>query len=92
MGRHRKALAQDAAGREKSQRRSEIRERAARLTPAERSVMDLIVQGQPNKVMAKQLDMSIRTIESRRHEVFTKMGVESVAELVRLAIEGELTA
>ncbi len=88
----RKALAQDAAGREKSQRRSEIRERAARLTPAERSVMDLIVQGQPNKVMAKQLDMSIRTIESRRHEVFTKMGVESVAELVRLAIEGELTA
>ena len=52
--------------------------------------MNLIVQGQPNKVIAKQLNMSIRTVESRRHEVFTKMGVESVAELVRLAIEGEL--
>ncbi len=54
--------------------------------------MNLIVQGKPNKVIAKQLNMSIRTMESRRHEVFTKMGVESVAELVRLAIEGELVA
>ena len=61
------------------------------LTPAERTVMGLIVQGKPNKIIAKQLNISIRTIESRRHEVFTKMGVESVAELVRLAIEGELT-
>jgi FixJ family two-component response regulator len=88
----RKALAQEAAGRAKSQLRCEIQERAARLTPAERTVMNLIVQGQPNKIIAKQLNMSIRTIENRRHEVFTKMGVQSVAELVRLAIEGELVA
>jgi FixJ family two-component response regulator len=88
----RKALAQEAAGRAEVQRRGEIRERAALLTPAERTVMNLIVQGKPNKVIAKQLNTSIRTVESRRHEVFTKMGVESVAELVRLAIEGELTA
>ncbi|MGO8689677.1 MAG: response regulator transcription factor [Thermoguttaceae bacterium] len=86
----RKALAQEAAGRAKTQRRSEIQERAAGLTPAERTVMNLIVQGQPNKIVAKQLNLSIRTVESRRHEVFTKMGVQSVAELVRLAIEGEL--
>jgi FixJ family two-component response regulator len=38
------------------------------------------------------LDLSTRTVESRRHEVFVKMGVESVAELVRLAIDGQLTA
>jgi two-component system, LuxR family, response regulator FixJ len=86
----RKALAQDAAGRAKTERRCEIQERVALLTPAERTVMNLIIQGKPNKIIAKQLNMSIRTIESRRHEVFTKMGVESVAELVRLAIEGEL--
>jgi two-component system, LuxR family, response regulator FixJ len=86
----RKALAQEAVGRAELQRRREIHQRAARLTPAERAVMNLIVQGKPNKVIAKQLNMSIRTIESRRHEVFTKMGVQSVAELVRLAIEGEL--
>ena len=36
-----------------------------------------------NKIIAKQLDISVRTIESRRHEVFAKMKVESVAELVR---------
>jgi two-component system, LuxR family, response regulator FixJ len=87
----RKALAQEAAGRAEAQRRGEIRQRATELTPAERNVMNLIVQGKPNKIIAKQLDMSIRTIESRRHEVFAKMQVESVAELVRLAIEGELT-
>ncbi len=87
----RKALAQEAAGRAEAQRRGEIQQRAASLTPAERAVMNLIVQGKPNKIIAKQLNMSVRTIESRRHEVFAKMGVESVAELVRLAIEGELT-
>ncbi len=86
----RKALAQDAATRGEAQRRGEIRQRAERLTVAERSVMNLIVQGKPNKSIAKELGLSIRTIESRRHEVFIKMEVESVAELVRLAIEGEL--
>jgi two-component system, LuxR family, response regulator FixJ len=86
----RRALAQEASGRAATERRDEIRDRVAVLTPAERAVMNLIIQGKPNKVIAKQLDMSIRTIESRRHEVFTKMGVDSVAELVRLAIEGEL--
>jgi hypothetical protein len=37
-----------------------------------------------------KLNASIRTIEGRRHEVFEKMGVESVAALVRLVIEGQL--
>jgi two-component system, LuxR family, response regulator FixJ len=86
----RNALAQEAAGQAEAQRRGDIQQRAAALTPAERDVMNMIVQGKPNKVIAKQLNMSIRTIEGRRHEVFAKMGVESVAELVRLALEGEL--
>ena len=88
----RRALTQEAACRAEVQRRREILARLARLTPAERIVMNLIVQGKPNKTIAKQLDLSTRTVESRRHEVFTKMGVESVAELVRLAIDGQLTA
>jgi two-component system, LuxR family, response regulator FixJ len=86
----RRALAQEAAGRAEAHRRRDIQARAALLTPAERHVMDLMVQGKPNKVIAKQLDLSIRTVEGRRHEVFAKMKVQSVAELVRLAIEGEL--
>jgi FixJ family two-component response regulator len=86
----RKALAHEAAIRAKDQRRSQIQERAAMLTSAERTVMNLIVQGKSNKSIAKQLDLSVRTIENRRHDVFDKMGVESVAELVRQTIEGEL--
>jgi FixJ family two-component response regulator len=88
----RKALAQEAAGRAEAQRRADIQRRAGLLTPAERAVMNLVVQGKPNKLIAKQLGLSARTVESRRHEVFTKMGVQSVAELVRLSIEGELLA
>ena len=86
----RKALTRDAAARAGTRRRREIKERADLLTPAERTVMRMIVQGQPNKIIAKQLNASIRTIESRRHKVFATMGVESVAQLVRLAIEGAL--
>jgi len=86
----RKALARDAAARAETRRRCEIKERADLLTPDERTVMQMIVQGQPNKSIATQLNTSIRTIEGRRHKVFAKMGVESVATLVRLAIEGQL--
>jgi FixJ family two-component response regulator len=44
----------------------------------------------PNKTIAKRLDVSLRTVENRRREVFAKMGVDSVAGLVRLVIEGGL--
>jgi two-component system, LuxR family, response regulator FixJ len=86
----RNAIAQETAGRAESARDAEIQARAAKLTPSERAVMDLIVQGKPNKFIAAQLDMSIRTVENRRHEVFAKMGVTSVAELVKLALESKL--
>jgi two-component system, LuxR family, response regulator FixJ len=86
----RNALAQDAARRAESERYSEIQEHAVQLTPAEHTVMNLIVQGKPNKFIATKLNLSLRTVENRRHEVFVKMGVTSVAELVKLAIEGKL--
>ena len=87
----RKALAQDAASRAEAQRRGEIRQRAERLDAgrAQRDESDRPGQAEQD-ASPSELDLSIRTIESRRHEVFIKMGVESVAELVRLAIEGEL--
>jgi two-component system, LuxR family, response regulator FixJ len=86
----RNGLAQDAARRVESERYTEIQDRAAQLTPAERTVMNMIVQGKPNKFVATQLKLSVRTVENRRREVFTKMGVNSVAELVKVAIEGKL--
>lgn len=57
------------------------------LTPREREVMDLIVEGKPNKVIAQDLEMSERTVEIHRSRVMEKMGVRSVAQLVRMAIE-----
>ncbi len=86
----RNALSRDAAAHAETQRRRKISDRAKLLTPTERDVMRMIVRGQPNKLIAKQLSTSMRTIEARRHQVFAKMEVESVAELVRLAIEGKL--
>jgi len=82
----RAALAADSASRADHRQRREIRDRIARLTPAERKVMDMIVQGKPNKTIAHELDISVRTVENRRREVFAKLQADSVAQLVRLAI------
>jgi len=86
----RRALAEDASGRADHDRRREIRDRIAELTGAERKVMDMMVKGKPNKVIAARLDVSIRTVENRRREVFAKMKADSVAELVRMVIDADV--
>ena len=83
----RSALTRDATYRKRSQRMREIRERLDRLTSKEASVLDLLLKGRPNKLMAAELKVSERTVENRRREVFRKTETSSVAELVRLAIE-----
>lgn len=84
----RNALTRDATSRQRSLRMREIRERLDRLTRKEVSVLDLILKGRPNKLMAAELKVSERTVENRRREIFRKTETKSVAELVRLAIEG----
>ena len=86
----RKALARDAQRWEGVQRQREVRSRVDQLTPGERAVMDLIVQGQPNKTIARKLEISVRAVENRRSAIFTKMQADSVAELVRLVIDAKL--
>ena len=83
----RSALTRDATYRQRSMRMREIRERLERLTPKEVSVLDLILKGRANKLMAAELKVSERTVENRRREIFQKSETSSVAELVRLAIE-----
>jgi two-component system response regulator FixJ len=46
-----------------------------------------MLQGTSNKAMAAKLDVSLRTIENRRRKVFSKLRVESVAELVALVLK-----
>jgi two-component system response regulator FixJ len=82
----RTALAQDAENRRQRAGRQQARQRIARLTPGERRVLGLIVEGKPNKEIATALDLSVRTIEDRRGKLMKKLGVKSVAELVQLAM------
>ncbi len=54
------------------------------LTDREKGVMRLVVEGLPNKLVADQLDISVRTVEVHRARVFDKMGVKSAVELANL--------
>lgn len=86
----RKALTQDAATRAEREHTRDIRRRVALLTPSEREVLGLMIEGIPNKTIAKRLSLSVRTVENRRQAVFAKMQADSVAELVRMAIAANL--
>jgi two-component system response regulator DctR len=54
------------------------------LTEREKAVMQLVIGGLPNKLVADQLDISVRTVEVHRARVFDKMGVKSAVELANL--------
>jgi FixJ family two-component response regulator len=83
----RTALEKEEAAWTAERRRREICDRLATLTTEERAVADLIVAGRPNKTVAHELGIALRTVEKRRHTVLAKMKTESVAELVGLLIE-----
>lgn len=61
-----------------------VQSRLADLTERERDVMRLVVEGLPNKLIADQLDISVRTVEVHRARVFDKMEVKSAVELANL--------
>ena len=68
----------------------EIAARLADLTPREREVLELLVAGHPNKVVAYRLDISPRTVEIHRARVMEKMSAKSLPELVRMAIQAKI--
>jgi two-component system response regulator TtrR len=78
------ALERDARARAGRAERRSLAERIAALTPREREVMELVVAGKLNKIIADDLDISIKTVEVHRARIMEKLGVRSVAELVQL--------
>lgn len=77
------ALREEETKREKA-------ERVASLTPRELEVLRHVVAGRTNKETATALGISHRTVETHRENILKKLGVRSVAELTRLAIEMDL--
>ena len=64
--------------------RQGLRKRISELTDRERDVMRLVVEGLPNKLIADQLAISVRTVEVHRARVFEKIEVKSAVELANL--------
>ena len=63
-----------------------LRKRVAHLTPRELEVLQLIVEGEPNKQVAGELDISIKTVEKHRQSLMQKLNLHDVASLTRYAI------
>ena len=82
------ALAQSAGHLAQLRERCDLQVRLTDLTDRERDVMDLVVAGLPNKLIADQLDISVRTVEVHRARVFDKMQVKSAVELANLLRAG----
>jgi two-component system response regulator DctR len=78
------ALAFDAAKRTASAENADLSARLQRLTAREHEVMERILAGRLNKIIADELGIAMRTVEVHRANVFEKMGVKSAVELAGL--------
>jgi FixJ family two-component response regulator len=86
LDRIQKSLEIDSDNRKLLAQKQKISDRILQLTPRETEVMDLIVDGRPNKVVAHDLGISERTVEIHRARVMKKLGATSLAHLVRMCI------
>ena len=84
MDRIEQALALSATRLAERQQRQQLEQRLLELTERERDVMALVARGLPNKLIADQLEISVRTVEVHRARVFDKMSVKSAVELANL--------
>jgi two-component system response regulator FixJ len=82
----RAALNRQARDSERDARAAAVQERIGRLSEREREVLDRLVAGKANKVIAYELGISPRTVEVYRANVMTKMQADSLSELVRMAL------
>ena len=78
------ALSYDASLHERQRGQATLASRLAQITPREREVMERILDGKYNKVIADELNIAMRTVEVHRARIFEKMGVKSAVELAQL--------
>jgi two-component system response regulator FixJ len=80
------ALGQIEKDSKREAERADLGERLASLSSREREVLEGLVEGKPNKIIAHDLGISPRTVEIYRANVMTKMNANSLSELVRMAL------
>ena len=79
-----RAMASDASRKAPDPHAATVAARLNQLTPRERAVMERILAGKYNKVIADELNIAMRTVEVHRARIFEKMGVKSAVELAQL--------
>ena len=82
-----KAILHNQTSKETQNQQLELHACRDSLTPREQEIMDLITQGEANKSIAHQLGISDKTVEAHRAKVMSKMQANTLAELVRMALE-----
>ncbi|MDH5518383.1 MAG: response regulator FixJ [Gammaproteobacteria bacterium] len=85
------AIEQDACFKKQQTINDDINQRIDSLTPRENEVMALVVSGHSNKSIAKELGVSIKTVEVHRGNLMSKMKAKSLSELVRIALTADRT-
>lgn len=85
------ALIRDNRLRQKQAAQNAIFDKLVLLTQREREVLDLVMSGKANKVIASELSLSQRTVEVHRAGIMEKMEVDSLAELITLANKANYT-
>lgn len=81
-----RAIEQDSLQRGEASRLADIRERYQRLTPREREVLDLVIAGKRNKIIAADLNVSQSTVEAHRAKVMEKMEADTLSDLMRMML------
>jgi two-component system, LuxR family, response regulator FixJ len=82
----RQGLDIDAQQRAGAAEMAQVEERLHSLTPRERQVLECLLDGKPNKLIARDLDVSVRTVEIHRSNLMQKMGAKSASHLARIAL------
>ncbi|QDT71631.1 response regulator transcription factor [Lacipirellula limnantheis] len=86
------AFARDAVQRAAYQRREDLLSRLNELSPRERRVLEMLVQGCDHRQISDELNVSRRTVENRRARIMQKFGVDTFPQLIAIAIELGLPA
>jgi RNA polymerase sigma factor (sigma-70 family) len=84
------AIRSDAERYAREEAIADEKSRLASLTGREREVMQLVVDGLPNKVIADRMGLSAKTVEAHRARVMEKLKVRSVSDLVKIALRAEV--